>query len=182
MCSTLDSVPTVLDLIGKNTYVEVSDGLLPEMARAASVAIAQGGRGTRLTMVVSLDQVDSLLGEVFERVECATTYGGQDELAPLGLAAVWAGRRMGPTRESKLDHRVVSFAMDVRDTDGVVVDKTAKDELTWTPISHDASLWRGKGMPADVEKIMTEGVSIEMNADAACFEVPQYPYRSEELV
>ena len=35
-------------------------------------------------------------------------------------------------------------------------------------------------MPADVELIMTEGVRIEMNADAACFEVPQYPYPDDE--
>ena len=46
--------------------------------------------------------------------------------------------------------------------------------------THDPSLWSGKGLPADVEAIMTEGVRIEMDADRACFEVPQYPFPNDQ--
>ena len=38
------------------------------------------------------------------------------------------------------------------------------------------------GMPRDVELIMTEGVRIEMELDASCFEVPQYPYPDEQAL
>ena len=70
--------------------------------------------------------------------------------------------------------------MDPRDRDGYEEDAVAKRVLTWTPLSHDASLWKGKGLPADVEKIMTEGVVIEMDADECCFEQPQYPFPDDQ--
>ena len=169
-------IPEIGELIGKNTYLEASSEVRVEVARRAQEAVRQGGRGTRITLVTSREGSFDWAQFGFSPVTCETTYGEGDDLLRHGLKAAWIGRRAVPKGSSHLNHDLVREFMDVQDLDGFEDDKCAKSELTWTPISHDASLWRGKGMPADVESIMTEGVIIEMDADASCFEVPQYPY------
>ena len=181
-CTTLRSeeLPSVGELIGKNTYVEVDSLQLAAVASRLAAAVSQGGRGTRVLLVTPASDISSLIEIGFKRVDCIATYGGEDALRAQGLTAVWCGARASPRCESKLDHDAVRHEMDPRDRDDYVEDKVAKAELTWSPISHDPALWRGKGMPADVEAIMTEGVRIDVDADAASFEVPQYPYPDEE--
>ena len=129
-----------------------------------------------MTVVTDRSLVACLYRHGMQPVNCVSTYGGDDALKPLGLVAAWCGRRAGPRASSRLDHDLVESFMDRRDLDGYEEDKVAKGVLTWTPISHDGSLWKGKGMPDDVVKIMTEGVRIEMDVDACCFEQPQYPF------
>ena len=174
--------PTVEQLVGRNTYLEVSARRLNELQQIIVAALEVGGRGTRMTVVTNnTKQGCVLLGsEPFNPIHCKTVYGGDDALKPLGLMAAWCGRRAGPKVSSRLQHSLVEHAMDERDREGYKEDKEAKKELTWTPISHDPALWRGKGMPADVEAIMTEGVRIEMDADSSCFEQPQYPFPDGE--
>ena len=181
-CTTLrvQDLPSVEDLVGHNSYLEIVPELLGRLKEIVGKAIEIGGRGTRATVVTSSHYRSSICDELFEPIDCATTYGGGDALEQLNLVAAWTGKSASPRRSSMLVHAEVRHAMDPRDLDGHVEDKLAKQELTWSPISHDANLWRGKGMPADVEAIMTEGVRIDMDADRSCFEVPQYPYPDEE--
>ena len=168
--------PTVDDLVGRNTYLEVPPLDLPIVCQAVEMALDTGGRGTRMTIVTTIVAAKQLVKSCYERVNCETTYGGSDALAPKGLTAVWCGRRASPRFNSCLVHSEVNPVMDPRDQDGYTEDKEAKEVLSWTPLSHDATLWRGKGMPADVEQIMCEGVRIEADVDTSGFEVPQYPY------
>ena len=176
--NTLDCTlpPRVDELMGKNTYVEVSADATAEVVRLAVEAVHKGGRGTRITLVTSTAATVDWASVGFTEVNCETTYGEGDALRRLDLKAAWIGKRAVPLGVSYLKHDDVRSALDVRDGKGFEDDRAAKSELTWTPISHDASLWRNKGMPADVEAIMTEGVKIDMDVDVTCFEVPQYPY------
>ena len=174
-CETLSHsrLPTAVDLIGRNTFIEVSYPNFDAIQKVVLEAVRRGGRGTRATIVT---QIGAAFDSAFERINCEATYGGSDALAPRRLAACWCGQRASPNRTSWLDHDAVDPYMDDQDRDGHVEDKAAKSILTWSPICHDPSLWRGKGLPADVESIMCEGVRIDMDADSSCFEVPQYPF------
>lgn len=182
-CSTLNALvlPTVEQLVGSNTYIEVSRARLSEILELVVRAVTVGGRGTRAT-IVTLAQDDFPFGERFEAIDCTTTYGGADALAEMGLVAAWCGRRASPTHSSMLVHESVEHGMDPRDLDGFVEDKLAKSVLTWSPISHDPSLWREKDVPADVKEIMTEGVRISMDADSSCFQTPQYPFPDDQAL
>ncbi len=72
--------------------------------------------------------------------------------------------------------------MDPTDRDGVKPDAAAKAALSWEPMKWEPERWRNKGMPADVEKMMTEGVQIKMDADAGSFAIPQYPWPTGEAL
>ena len=179
-CTTLEAtrIPTVELLVGRNTYLEVSCLALPSVLAVCEEALALGGRGTRMTVVSPLGAGAYPLA--WELIDCKETYGGADVLAPQGYKAAWCGKRHGPRRSTTLVHSDVRGSMDAQDLDGFVDDKLAKNELSWTPISHDADLWRGKGLPADVVEIMSEGVKIHMDLDASCFQVPQYPFPDDQ--
>mmetsp|Transcript_6665 Transcript_6665/g.15593 ORF Transcript_6665/g.15593 Transcript_6665/m.15593 type:complete len:83 (-) Transcript_6665:15-263(-) len=43
--------------------------------------------------------------------------------------------------------------------------------MAWEP-----ERWQGKGLPPEVEKLMTVGAQIEVEAEVGFFEVPQYPW------
>ena len=45
---------------------------------------------------------------------------------------------------------------------------------------HEPSRWAGKGLPAAVERLMTEGARIDVAAEVGFFEVPQYPWPTEQ--
>ena len=183
-CTTLSSaiLPTVDQLLGQNTYLEVSSLRLDELKGIVEEALYKGGRGTRVTIVTKNTTRASMFVECqdFNPVNCELVYGGDDALRPLGLIAFWCGRRAGPQASSQLLHEDVEHAMDPRDRGEIAEDKDAKRVLTWTPISHNGDLWKGKGLPADVEAIMSEGVRIDMDADSSCFEQPQYPFPDDQ--
>ena len=181
-CTSLPGagLPTMDDLVGMNTYLEATSECLPKLLLVLQEAIAKGGRGTRALVVTQVTQAGFMEKMGLHGVDCVITYGGGDALAERGLTAAWCGTRSSPRFTSQLDHAAVKHAMDWRDRDEYVEDKLAKAELTWSPISHDPSLWIGKGLPADVESIMSEGVRIEVDADSSAFEVPQYPYPDEQ--
>ena len=181
-CELLESseIPVATNLVGKNTYLEVASESLQKVFAVCEEAILLGGRGTRMTVVTPQGGV--AFPTSWDGVDCEVTYGGADALAPQGLRAAWCGRRHGPRFSSPLVHADVRGDMDVRDQDDYKEDKEAKNELSWTPISHNPNVWRGKGLPADVEEIMTGGVKIDMDLDASCFQVPQYPFPDDQAM
>ena len=93
-----------------------------------------------------------------------------------------AGRRGGGSRESKLDHDWADSFMDPRYLGIGAEPKEAKRLRAWQELMCEAEFWRGKGFPDEIEKIMTEGASIDTvgSASISGFEIPQYPYASEE--
>ena len=48
-----------------------------------------------------------------------------------------------------------------------------KAARAWRPMLHDPSRWAGKGLPAAVERLMTEGARIDVASEIGFFEVPQ---------
>ena len=70
--------------------------------------------------------------------------------------------------------------MDPRDTGKKVWADSSKRERSWEPVPWDPQLWRGKGLPAAVEAIMTEGTVVELHRALHAREIPQYPYASQE--
>ena len=46
--------------------------------------------------------------------------------------------------------------------------------MTWRPMPWEPDRWRGKGLPAAVEALMTEGARIGVAEEVGFEEVPQY--------
>ena len=177
-----DRAPTDLELVRRNTYVEVGEGGLDAVLDAAVSAVALGGRGTRITVVAPVGCASALTDRGFELVDCSVTYGQEGYLRSVGRCAAWLGQRSGPVRRNTLIHDKMREHMDWRDRGGWQADPVAKGDLSWELLFHDASRWRGKGLPADVELMMTEGVRIEVDADTSAFETPQYPWPTGKAV
>eukprot|EP00966_Prymnesium_polylepis_P190049 4404283-Prymnesium_polylepis.1 len=49
--------------------------------------------------------------------------------------------------------------------------------MAWEP-----ERWRGKGLPPEVEKLVTVGAQIEVEAEVDFFEVPQYPWAADQAL
>ena len=177
-CRTLsaDSVLVAGDLVGHNTYLEVGGEQVEATLVAALEAVVQGGRGTRVTLVAPLAHLERLVAAGMESVDCCLTYGEADYLVRTGRCAVWSGRRASPTHQNTLRHENVRSHMDWRDQGDWKADPDEKGTLSWETMIHNPELWRGRGMPAAVEAVMTEGVRIDMDADASAFETPQHAW------
>ena len=172
------------ELAGRNTFVEVCEPILasalPVMEEALQVP------GTRLTVVASVGQAAELraLGfEVLYRLEAGERVrdlgGGRARLSEPRLV-LCAGSRRGACAESRLDHEAVRPHLDPRDRGEGLEPKEAKAARSWRPMPHDPELWRGKGMPAEVEHLMVEGAQIDAAAEVGFFEVPQYEWPSDQ--
>ena len=96
-CVTLDcsSLPSVSDLVGRNSYLEVSVSSREEVSRRAQEAVVLGGRGTRITLVSP--ESGTFDWSRFEPIECEAVYGGPDALRAIGLKAAWCGKRPCPS-------------------------------------------------------------------------------------
>ena len=57
------------------------------------------------------------------------------------------------------------------DRDDVKADPVEKAKLAWTPMPHDPSRWKGKGLPPGVEKMMVEGAVIDTRSELGAYEV-----------
>ena len=176
------------ELVGRNTYVEVCGAsLLPALAEMQR-AIAEGGAGTRVTVVTTerrLDELQRAGFELLQRVPAGSPARGTGgELAWLVEPRVvcCAGRRRGASRECRLDHEAVRAEMDPRDRGEGVEPSSEKAARAWRPVPWEPSRWVGKGLPPEVERLMTEGARIEREAEVSFFEVPQYPWPSEEAL
>ena len=58
--------------------------------------------------------------------------------------------------------------------------KSQKRVLGWQELVLEPECWRGKGLPPLVEEIMTNGAPVDMAADIGSYEIPQYPFASDE--
>jgi hypothetical protein len=72
--------------------------------------------------------------------------------------------------------------MDPRDLGIGAEPKEAKRLRAWQELMCETEFWRGKGFPAEIEKVMTEGAPVDTveGEGVAGYEIPQYPYASAE--
>jgi len=180
---------------GCNTFVHVPVEQLDSMEAEIFEAIAGGG-GTRVSAVLPAAS-SALDGGRVERWTRAgfvltTDLGERTVLRGVGDAAVAvrppsrmvvmsAGRRHAVPPKLQLDRSALLEYMDPIDSG--LVPKEASDrklERAWEPIAVDAKKWRGKGLPEEVVKMMTEGVEVEGPEVASFYEIPQYPFGDTE--
>eukprot|EP00966_Prymnesium_polylepis_P134668 3112371-Prymnesium_polylepis.1 len=139
-------------------------------------ALLEGGAGTRLTVVATDEMQAELLGSGFAMLCRLRASDGSPRVA-------WtAGRRRGVWKESKLDHAEVRAHLDPRDRGEGVEAKSEKLARSWRPIAWEPERWRGKGLPAEVEVLMTEGARIDATEEVGFAEVPQYAWPSDEAL
>ena len=175
-------------LSGRNTYVEVSAtrlwAALPELRRA----LREGTMGTRLTVAATAGGVRELRCagfEVLRHVAAGSAAVGSDGVLTTldeQRTLMVAGRRRGAARESRLDHEAVGHGLDPRDRGVGVEPSSEKAARSWRPMVHEPSRWVGKGLPAAVEQLMTEGARVEVEVEIGFFEVPQYPWPSAQAL
>lgn len=172
--ATLDARPTARTWVGENTYVEVSDSESLSLAAEAAAAVRENPSGTRSTFVVSPGLREQMEALGFRYLKCSVGGKGPDALSYQGLVALHVGRRKGVSRPSRLAHDDVRDDMDWRDRGGHEFDPAEKHRLTWEDFPHDPARYRGKGLPAWVEAMMTEGAVIDLVADMISEDVQQY--------
>ena len=172
---TLSSEPNVAAFIGYNSYVEIECEIASSrLARAAAAAVSEGGSGTRATFVVRLSQRAQLEELGFEYLACSVGAKGPDALWYKGLVALRIGRRAGVTKPSRLCHEDVRAHMDWRDQGGYETDPVKKAQLTWEGFPHDPERYRGKGLPAWVERMMVDGAEVDMDSQVVARDYQQY--------
>ena len=72
--------------------------------------------------------------------------------------------------------------MDPRDRGEGVEPGGEKAARSWRPMAWEPERWRGKGLPAEVEVLMTEGARIEASEEVGFEEVPQYAWPTDEAL
>ena len=163
-------------LLRRNTYVELADESWATALPVLRAAIEHGAAGTRVTVVASESKEAELRAAGFEVLCRLEAVGGAPRVA------MAAGRRRGVWRERRLDHAQVREFMDPRDRGEGVEASSEKAARSWRPMPHEPERWRGKGLPPEVESLMTEGARIEMAEEAGFEEVPQYAWPSDEAL
>ena len=75
-----------------------------------------------------------------------------------------AGKRGSSRSKAFLDHARCVPHMDPRDA-GISTTwaETSKRERAWATVGWDPELWKGKGLPAAIERLMTEGAVVELH-------------------
>ena len=94
--------------------------------------------------------------------------------------AMTLGRRRGVWHERRLDHTAASEYMDPRDRGEGVEPSSEKAARSWRPMAWEPERWRGKGLPPEVEALMTEGARIEASEEVGFEEIPQYAWPTDE--
>jgi hypothetical protein len=107
---------------------------------------------------------------------CRLQAGGETRVA------MAAGRRRGVWREQRLNHADVREHLDPRDRGEGVDSSSEKAARSWCPLSWEPERWRGKGLPPEVEALMTEGARIHMSEEVGFEEVPQYAWPTDEAL
>jgi hypothetical protein len=164
-------------LIGRNTYVELSQAAARAELPTLRVALTRGGAGTRVTVVTGTGLEEELREAGFELLGRLTAADGAPRVA------MAAGRRRGVWREHRLDHAAVREHLDPRDRgEGPGESSIDKSARSWRPMAWEPDRWRGKGLPPAVEKLMTEGARIAVSEEVGFEEVPQYAWPTDEAL
>ena len=150
-------------------------------ALGASIDTAVSGvPGTRVTLVCMVADVETW------RAALGSTRADQVWAGADQWVALSCGHRVAPPR-AFLDHAAVADHMDAVDRGVGALPKGWKAGVSWSPMPpHDPGAWRGRGMPADVEAMMTDGVQVDLfssglgpTADRGA-EEGQYPFQDME--
>ena len=171
---TLVEEPTEVDMLGRNTYIEVEGPGTMQLARRACNAAARGGSGTRATVVAPVEFADALHALGYRPLPCRVGGKGPDALSYKQLVAVHVGRRAGVRSIHRLVHEDVLLEMDTRDQGGFETDPVEKARFTWQDFPHDADRFKGKGLPGWVEKMMVEGAVVDEGSDVIAKDHQQY--------
>ena len=184
---------------GHNSFVHVQ----PRHVRAAVPAMAEAlqteAAGTRISLVLPVRDADpsSSLGAMlaaagFEQVcrfaarqTVAVGLGGALSQLPSDVVVLAAGRRECHPDGILLVHDEVEPFMDPRDRGQGTVPSGRKNAIAWSRLDRCPERWRDMGMSAEVERRMTEGVTIEPVGGEVAHslidsEVAQYAFKDEE--
>ena len=164
---------SVETLRGKNTLIELTTPEAKKLVGKIVTFIESSGAGTRATIILPSKHASWLGRQGFKEWGPGTIEG---------KACMHLGRRGGGSRESYLDHDWADTFMDPRDLGIGAEPKEAKRLRAWQELMCETEFWRGKGFPAEIEKVMTEGAPVDTveGEGVAGYEIPQYPYASAE--
>ena len=170
----LESAPSDEQLLGRNTFVDVSHRQMKRCMQRIADCVHAAGRGTRVTAVVPA-RYASWLGRLgFRQVV------GFAE--PDGRVFMSMGQAGSGCAESYLDHDACTPHMDPRDR-GIDTWQSARVDAekrarAWQPVWWEPEFWRDSSMPAEVVRVMTEGAVVELERALEARDVPQYPFAS----
>jgi len=173
---TLTCEPTVSQLLGRNTFIEVGGEHASHVANTVLQAVGVGGSGTRATMVVPQHLRRGLFDRGFDYLACNVGGKGPDALAYKQLVAMHVGRRAGVSAPRRLVHADVRGEMDVRDRGDYEPDPVEKSRFTWQDFPHDPERFRGKGLPMWVERMMVVGAVVDESAPVIAKDHQQYSW------
>ena len=160
---------------GQNTFVSVSMQATKKLVSLAEQAVSEAGSGTRITFEVP-NRFQHWLGRRGFKMKQVVQHGD-------GLTVfMYKGRRGMRQSSLHLNHAQCSLYMDPRDVQGWSVADADKRARAWQPVWWDPSFWEGKGLPEEVEKVMTQGAEVEMERAVGSRQVHQYPYLTPEAM
>ena len=162
------------NLAGKNTFFSLSTRAAKRYVPVILEAISGAGRGTRVSIELPSKHEHWLRRLGGQRL-VATSYADQESTVVIS----W-GRRSSGTKESHLDHNRCRAYMDPRDLGTTTRAQGDKRASTWAPMLWEPTFWEGKGLPPEVEEIMSKGATIEFEKALAAGAIPQYPFMSGE--
>ena len=182
--------PSVEALRGRNTYFHIPLTQLELWKPVFGEVAALAAWGTRATVILpGKGDAETAFRSIGFTVVRRCNPGTEALAGPDGLRSVWVeqdivvmtlGRRDSCVGGVYLDHESVLEHMDPLDRGGPGEPTLRKAQRSWEPIPHDPNQWRGKGLPSEVERTMTEGVRLN-EADLMGFsEIPQYNWPDYE--
>jgi len=142
-----------------------------------------------MTVIVASSAARALEDMGFRRVatypvghEVLLDSSGEVAILHREFVALAVGRRTCPRGALFLDHAAVEPFLDPRDRGSPCAGPGAKGAIAWSPFLRHPERWVGKGLPPDVERMMTDGVTIDTVGDDAssASEVSQYAFRDAE--
>ena len=172
---------------GRNTLVHLPGALVARDVARVSESLRHG----RITVVASEPEEVGILVEAgFRRVMTwaaghGVITGGSRSTTRLqgpAIALSFGRRECSLDSGLHLDHDAVKGYMDPRDRGAPSCGKGAKAALAWSWLQRCPERWRGAGFSAEVEEMMTEGVSIDAVGDdeTTSREISQYPFKDAE--
>ena len=163
-------------LVGHNTYVRLTATAAKRLVPKVMQAVEGAGAGTRVTFDVPLKHEHWLRRIGGQRLIATGTECTEGSTRVL----VSFGKRGHGTKESWLDHDRCRAYMDPRDCGLKTAAEAEKRERAWRPVWWEPEFWRQKGLPKEVERVMTEGAEVEFERSLAAGSFPQYPFESAE--